>query len=302
VPLELFRSRNFTVTNLLTLVIYGALYVTFYFMAIFLQGTLGYNATAAGFVGIAGTILLTLFSSRFGALAARRGPRVFMTIGPAIMGLGVWLFTRIPASSKAWILGFGSGKHVIPPADYFRHLLPGYLIFGIGLTIMVAPLTTALMTSVPKHNAGVASAVNNAISRVGPQLAGALIFVAIASSFYAGLGSRVPGLNTALPQVRQQFAPFNQPASGTPPAQVTAAREASAHSFHLAMALAAGLLFAGAIVNGIGIRNPARSGARGALADAAPEEPLLAPRSPFGPGPHPPVALRPGPPGDPAPT
>jgi EmrB/QacA subfamily drug resistance transporter len=298
VPLGLFQSRNFTVTNLSTLVIYGALYVTFYFMTIFLQGTLGYNATAAGFVGIAGTLLLTLFSSRFGALAARHGPRLFMAVGPAIMGVGVWLFTRIPADSGAWILGFGSGKHLIPPADYFRHLLPGYLIFGVGITIMVAPLTTALMTSVPKHNAGVASAVNNAISRVGPQLAGALIFVAIASSFYAGLASRVPSLDTASKQVRQQFAPLNQPAAGTPAEQVTAARDASAHSFHLAMAIAAGLLFAGAVINAVGIRNPPRPGGEERAepaAEVAPEEAAAAPRSPFGPGAHLPVALRPAP-------
>jgi len=291
VPLKLFRSRNFTVTNLSTLVIYGALYVTFYFMAIFLQGTLGYNATAAGFVGIAGTLLLALFSSRFGTLAARRGPRVFMAVGPALMAVGVWLFTRIPAGSSAWLLGFGHGKHLIPPADYFRDLLPGYLIFGLGLTIMVAPLTTALMTSVPKENAGVGSAVNNAISRVGPQLAGALIFVAIASSFYSGLHTRVPELNTASTAVRQQFAPFNQPSSGTPRAQVTAANEASAHSFHLAMGLAAALLLAGAIVNAVGIRNPSR-----APTHVAPEEAAEAPRSPFGPGAHLPTALRPGPP------
>ena len=296
VPLKLFRSRNFTVTNLSTLVIYGALYVTFYFMAIFLQGTLGYNATAAGFVGIAGTLLLALFSSRFGTLAARRGPRLFMAVGPALMGVGVWLFTRIPAGSSPWLLGFGHGKHLIPPADYFRDLLPGYLIFGLGLTIMVAPLTTALMTSVPKENAGVGSAVNNAISRVGPQLAGALIFVAIASSFYSGLHTRVPELNTASTAVRQQFAPFNQPSSGTPADQVTAANEASAHSFHLAMGLAAALLLAGAIVNAVGIRNPTP-----APTHLAPKEAAEAPRSPIGPGAHLPTALRPGPPGMPNP-
>ena len=296
VPLGLFKSRNFTVTNLSTLVIYGALYVTFYFMAIFVQGTLGYDATAAGFVGIAGTILLTLFSSRFGRLAARHGPRLFMAVGPALMAVGVLLFTRIPATSSAWMLGFSHGKHLIPPGDYFRDLLPGFLIFGAGLTIMVAPLTTALMTSVPKEKAGVGSAVNNAISRVGPQLAGALIFVAIASSFYAGLHQRVPSLNTSSPAVRHQFAPFNQPASGTPTEEVRAANEASAHSFHLAMALGAVLLLAGAVINAVGIRNPTP-----APTHVAPKEAAEAPRSPFGPGAHLPIALRPGPPGMPNP-
>jgi EmrB/QacA subfamily drug resistance transporter len=300
VPLSLFRSRNFAVTNISTLVIYGALYVTFYFMTIFLQGTLGYNATAAGFAGIWGTLLLTVFSSRFGTLAARYGPRVFMAVGPAIMAVGVWSFTRIPASSGAWILGFGSGQHVVPPRDYFVHLFPGYLIFGVGITIMVAPLTTALMTSVPKHRAGVASAINNAISRVGPQLAGALIFVAIAASFYSGMASRVPGLDTTSTQVRQQFAPLNQPASGTPLDEVTAAREASAHSFHLAMTIAAAMLLAGAGVNAIGIRNHVR--AAEAPATAEPQAASVAaatetePGGPFGPVHHVPVRLRPRPP------
>jgi EmrB/QacA subfamily drug resistance transporter len=256
VPLSLFRSRNFTVTNISTLVIYGALYVTFYFMAIFLQGTLGYDAAAAGVAGVPGTLLLALFSSRFGRLAARYGPRLFMSIGPAIMALGVLWFARIPARSAAWMFGTGAGHRILPPSSYSTDLLPGYLIFGAGLTLMVAPLTTALMSSVPTDKAGVASAINNAISRVGPQLAGALIFVAIAATFYGGLAARAPGLNTASPKVRQQFAPLNRPAPGTPPAEVAAAREASTHSFHLAMVLGAGLLALGAAVNAVGIRNP----------------------------------------------
>lgn len=256
VPPSLFRSRNFTITNISTLVIYGALYVVFYFMAIFVQGTLGYNAAAAGLMGVPSSLLLALFSSRFGTLAARYGPRIFMAVGPAVMGLGVLWFARIPASSGAWVLGTSAGAHLLPPGAYWTELLPGFVVFGAGLMMMVAPLTTALMRSVPSHNSGVASAVNNAISRVGPQLAGALIFVAIASSFYAGLHTRAPQLDTARPAVRQAFAPLNVPARGTPAAEVRAARDASTHSFHVAMVLGAGLLFAGAVVNALGIRNP----------------------------------------------
>src|SRR5439155_6765015 len=191
VPLSLFRSRNFTVTNISTLVIYGALYVTFAFVVIFLQGVLGYNPAAAGLVGIPGTLFLALGSTRFGKLAARYGPRLFMALGPAVMGLGVLWFARIPASSTGWVFGTGPGRRIFPPGSYAVDLLPGYILFGIGLMIMVAPLTTALMTSVPKQNSGVASAVNNAISRVGPQLAGALIFVVIATSFYNHVGAKV---------------------------------------------------------------------------------------------------------------
>src|SRR5438874_11953871 len=87
------------------------------------------------------------------------------------------------------------------------------LVFGFGLSVMVAPLTSALMGSVPAHNSGVASAINNAISRVGPQLAGALIFVAITSSFYAGMQARVTGLDTSSAELRREVAPLNRPGS-----------------------------------------------------------------------------------------
>src|SRR4029077_128237 len=92
IPPHLFRSRNFTVTNISTLLIYGALYVTSYSLAIFQQGSLGYTAAAAGLAFVPGTLFLIFFSARFGSLAARFGPRWFMAAGPAIMALGVlWL-------------------------------------------------------------------------------------------------------------------------------------------------------------------------------------------------------------------
>ncbi|TMK87033.1 MAG: MFS transporter [Actinobacteria bacterium] len=256
VPLGLFRSRNFTVTNISTLVIYGALYVTFAFVTIYVIGTLGYNPAAAGLIGIPGSLLLAVFSSRFGRLAARYGPRLFMAAGPAIMGLGILWFTRLPPTSHAWVFEIRDVTTWIPPATYWRDLFPGFLVFGAGLTIMVAPLTTALMTSVPKHNSGVASAINNAISRVGPQLAGALIFVAIASSFYHGIATRVPGVDTSSSKFRNQVAPLNRPDPAAPAEVKRAARAASTDAFHVGMLIAAGLLFAGAAVNGVGIRNP----------------------------------------------
>jgi EmrB/QacA subfamily drug resistance transporter len=256
VPLELFRSRNFTVTNISTLVIYGALYVTFQFQAIFLIGTVGYTPAAVGLVGIPGSLFLVLFSSRFGKLAAKFGPRLFMTVGPAIMGLGILWFVRIPPTTEPWNFDIQRLSTWVPPGGYVTDLLPGIVLFGIGLMIMVAPLTTALMTSVPSQHSGVASAVNNAISRVGPQLAGALIFVAIATSFYHGISSRVPGVDTSAASFRSRVAPLNPPSGDVSPELEIAAREASTDSFRLAMLLAAGLLFVGALVNAVGIRNP----------------------------------------------
>src|SRR5687767_1106979 len=120
---------------------------------------------------------------------------------------------------------------------------------------MVAPLTTALMTSVPVRHSGVASAINNAISRVGPQLAGALIFVIITSSFYASLSMRVPGVDPSSPDLRRAVAPLNQPAEGTPAAIVAASRDASQEAFRLAMLVSAALLLGGAAINAIGIRS-----------------------------------------------
>jgi EmrB/QacA subfamily drug resistance transporter len=257
---RLFRSRNFTVTNISTFVIYGALYVGFTFQGIFLIGTLGYNEQAAGLAGVPGTLFLVLFSTRFGRLAARRGPRLFMAVGPAIMALGLLWLARMPADSHPWLLGLGSGKTIVPPSDYFVDLLPGLLIFGLGLSMMVAPLTTALMTSVPASNSGIASAVNNAISRVGSPLVNALIFVAVASTFYATVGRLVPSADVNSQAFRREVAPLNQPAAGVSPQVASAARHASTDAFHLSMMVAAGLLVIGAAVNGFGIRNPAPSG------------------------------------------
>jgi hypothetical protein len=149
----------------------------------------------------------------------------------------------IPGDPSSWI----------PPSQYFVDFLPAQIIFGFGLAMMVAPLTTALMTSVPVRNSGVASAVNNAISRVGPQLAGAVIFVAITASFYSGMSARLPGTDTSDPTFRHNYSPMTVPRSSDPAAQ--AARDQSTEAFHLAMFVGAGLLLAGALVNAVGISN-----------------------------------------------
>ena len=257
VPLHLFKSRNFTVTNISTLVIYGALYVTFYFLTLFVQGTLGYSAAAAGLMGVPGSLFLAVGSSRFGRLAARYGPRLFMAVGPAVMALGILLLALVPADSAPWVFGANPPARLLPPGDYLVHFLPGVVVFGIGLMVMVAPLTTALMTSVPARHSGIASAINNAISRVGPQLAGAAIFVAIAATFYSGIQARVPQANVDSAEFRKQVAPLNSP-EGVDAAIASAAREESTDAFRLAMMISAGLLLAGAGVNAVGIRNPAR--------------------------------------------
>ena len=258
VPLSLFRSRNFAVTNISTFLIYGALYVVGFQQSIFTQGTLNYSAAAAGFISVPGALLLVLFSSRVGAISGRFGPRRFMAIGPALMGVGILWLTRVPAGSAAWNLQPGDISSWVPSGGYLVDFLPASIMFGIGLAITVAPLTTALMASVPEARAGLGSAVNNAISRVGPQLAGALIFVAITGAFYADLSAKAPTLDTSSAQVRQELPPLNKPDASVGPVLVAAARDASTDSFRLAMALSAGLLLAGAAVNAVGIRDPKR--------------------------------------------
>jgi EmrB/QacA subfamily drug resistance transporter len=301
VPLELFRSRNFSVTNLSTLLIYGALYLQGYYQPIFTQGVLGYSAAAAGAGQIPGFLFLVLFSTVSGSLAARYGPRRFMVVGPILMAAGILWLARIPSDSAPLLLDPGAGIQWLAvlaaglalarlalgregavrvaglalgvlvglvgfigalgspgTAGYSRDLLPGQLIYGLGTSIMVAPLTTALMASVPVARAGVASAINNAISRVGPQLAGAVIFVAITATFYATLAMFAPQLDVTSPAVRASFPPLNRPLGDVPPDVLGAALRASTDGFHLAMLIAAGLLMAGAVVNAVGIRDPER--------------------------------------------
>lgn len=256
VPLGLFRSRNFAITNLSTFLIYGALYVIGYQQSIFSQGTLEYSAAAAGLMGLPGALMLVVLSSRVGSLGARYGPRRFMAAGPALMALGILWLTRLPANSSAWNLQPGDLATWVPSGGYLIDFLPSTLLFGLGISITVAPLTTALMASIPEARAGLGSAVNNAISRVGPQLAGALIFVAVTGVFYADLASRVPGIDTSSAQIRTEISPLNRPDPSVGPAVAQAARESSTEAFHLAMGIAAGLLLAGAAINAAGIRDP----------------------------------------------
>ena len=253
VPPELFRSRNFTVTNLSTLVIYAALSAMFYFLTLFLQGTLGYTAAATGIALAPGALFMALFSPRFGALATRYGARWFMAVGPAIMSVGALWLARTPAASAAWTLQLSDPGTFAPPAAYLTDVLPGVVIFGVGAMIMVAPLTATLMASVPVEHAGVASAINTVISDVGPQLAIAGLFVVVTAHFHAALGAADPGGAAAY-----QLSPFNQPPPSVPEVLRTAAREASAGALHLAMRVSAALLVCGAVINAVGIRTPAR--------------------------------------------
>ena len=153
VPPALFRIRAFAVINASTFLIYGALYTYSFLMSVFLQGVLGYSALAAAAVSLPTGILLTLFSTRVGTVAGRIGAWRFLVVGPLFMSAGLAWISRIASDSTPWLLDLGSGI-VMPPSDTLVDVLPAVILFGIGITLVVAPLTTTLMGSVPVANAG----------------------------------------------------------------------------------------------------------------------------------------------------
>lgn len=174
-PLTLFAQRNFSVGNLATFLIYAALALQGFLLVIFLQQVAGFSATFAGLASLPVTIIMFLLSSRFGALSGVYGPRLFMTAGPILAGVGTLLMSRINA-----------------PANYWAEILPGVIIFGLGLAITVAPLTSAILGSIKASEAGIGSAVNNAVARIAGLLSIAIIGVFIGTTitltgFHTGL-------------------------------------------------------------------------------------------------------------------
>lgn len=174
-PLELFTVRNFGMGNLATVAIYAALSLAGFLVTVFLQQVGGYAATLAGLALLPETIILMLLSSRFGALAAKHGPRLFMTIGPIVAGIGTLLMLTVTSE-----------------VNYWTQLLPGVLIFGLGLAITVAPLTSAILGAIDDKQAGIGSAINNAVARVAGLVAIAALGIIIGyeldlAGFHRGL-------------------------------------------------------------------------------------------------------------------
>lgn len=157
-PLRLFRWRPFAAVNLATLLVYAALTGIFFFLPVTLQVVTGWSPLAAGIASLPVTLLMLLLSAQGGALGARIGPRIPMTVGPLLAGAG------------AVLLG-GIG----PDAAYLLDVLPGVLLVGVGLVLTVAPLTATALAAAPDHLAGVASATNNAVARVAGLLAVAVL-------------------------------------------------------------------------------------------------------------------------------
>ena len=248
--LGLFRIRNFAVANLTTLAAYAGLIGGLFFVGLFLQQVCGYSALEAGLATTPISVILFVLSPRFGKLASGTGPRAPMCAGPIVGGVGLLLLVRVGADP-----------------DYVVDVLPGIVIFGLGLAATVAPLTATVLDSVEERHVGIASGANNGISRVaglfGIAILGALISASFSSSLDANLGDAPLGPGSAAAVDSAKEKPLSVPGTGgleqADAVRVeAAAADASTSAFHLGIAIAGLLMVAGGIVAGIGIENPRR--------------------------------------------
>jgi hypothetical protein len=230
---------------------YGGLGLLFFFLVLFLQQVAGYSALAAGTASLPVTILMFLLSTRFGMLADRYGPRLFMGAGPLVAAAGM-----------AWLLQLDAD------VDYVVDLLPGLVAFGIGLSITVAPLTATVLADADESNAGIASGVNNAIARVAGLVAIAAVGAVVAASF----GSRLDDELGAAAERRPEVAAAVERAKEQPLASISvegvpegeraslseAGEDASVGAFRMGLGIATALVTLGGLLGLVGIRNPRR--------------------------------------------
>jgi len=202
----------------------------------------GYTPLEAGLALLPITLVMFALSRRSGALADRLGPRLFMSGGPALAGIGLLLLTRVTAHP-----------------DYLTTILPAVLVFALGLAATVAPLTAAVLGSVEPGHSGLASGANNAVARVAGLLAIAAVGAVVASSFAARLDHSVDPITrqarTALSTARTR--PLVTSAPGIPHQALV---DASVHAFRIGIAIAGLLAILGGLIALIGIENPRRRG------------------------------------------
>ncbi|MFI5028935.1 MAG: DHA2 family efflux MFS transporter permease subunit, partial [Solirubrobacterales bacterium] len=248
--LALFRIRNFTVANLTTLAAYAGLIGGLFFVGLFLQQVAGYSPLEAGLATTPISVIMFLLSPRWGRVASGSGPRLPMCAGPIVGGIGLLL-----------LLGIGSEP------SYAADVLPGILIFGLGLSATVAPLTATVLDSVDEHQVGIASGVNNGVSRVAGLLAIAVLGAVISAHFGSTLDEQLGPAPLSAKATRAVSAAKEKPLAvpeikGLAPAEArrieAAAGDASTSSFHLGIGVAGLLMILGGILAGVGIENPRR--------------------------------------------
>jgi EmrB/QacA subfamily drug resistance transporter len=247
-PLSLFRNHNFSVGNVATLAIYAGLAAGMFLVVLFLQQVSGYSALEAGLSLLPVTLILFLLSSRVGALSAKIGPRLFMGFGPLIAGAGFLMMLGMPAD-----------------VNYWTQLFPGIIVFGLGLALTVAPLTATILGDVAKEQAGIASAINNAVARIAGLLAIAAVGAIVAAQFSSSIDHLNQGYFSKedvaiIKQVPLQIKPD---ISDTEQSEGSAIGEfmlidASVSAFHAGILSVAVLIMAGGVISLIGIRNPSR--------------------------------------------
>lgn len=246
-PLKLFRSRTFSGANLLTLLLYAALGGTLFFLPFNLIQVQGYSPTAAGAAFVPFPIIMFLLSRWSGGLVDRYGAKLPLIIGPLIAAVGFGLMA---------VPGIGG--------SYWTTFFPAVVVLGLGMAISVAPLTTAVMDAVKVRYSGVASGINNAVSRMASLLAIALLGIIVLSRFSRSLDRRIAPLE--LPLEAQQFLNqqrINLAAAEVPPglnqqvnqAVQTAIAAAFVESFRLVMLIAVGLAIASALIAALMIRS-----------------------------------------------
>jgi len=242
-PPSIFRNRNFAVGNVVTLVVYAGLGAATFFVVLFLQQVAGYSALQAGLALLPITLLLVTLSRRFGTLSTRIGPRMLMAAGPLVAGAGMLAFTRVDER-----------------AAYVADVLPGALLFGLGMAMTVAPLTATVLEAADRRHAGIASGVNNAFARVASLLAIAAVGAVVSAQFGASLDAGVPGSQPGSPvaayvaDARER--PLTLPDEPAPAEVERAVTEANVSAFHRAMLVAGLLMIAGGLIAAAGIENP----------------------------------------------
>jgi EmrB/QacA subfamily drug resistance transporter len=249
-PLKLFARRNFAVANAQTFAIYAGIGMLGFFVTIYLQQVAGYSALKSGVTGIVPTIVMFLLSARMGRLADRYGARPFLTAGPLLVAGGFALMQRYGTS-----------------VSLFGDVLPALLVFSLGLALTVAPLTATVLADASEADAGIASAINNAIARTAGLMAVAAVG-AVVSAYYGSLldqqlGHRLPASSQAavLQAKRRTFGTIDP--SAVPAADRAFAKRASAvasqDAFHLAVGIGGGLLVVAGIGGGLGLRTQRRT-------------------------------------------
>jgi len=219
-PFSLFRRRNFAFANLETFLVYGALGGLFFFFTIYLQ-FLGFSPFEAGLANVPASLVMVLLATRFGRMADERGPKLLLTVGPVLIAAGMVLFSLMRSKT-----------------DFWREGVPGLLVFALGLSMVVAPITSTALRSAPERFTGVASGLNQTFSRLGNLLAVAVLGIVVLVVYRSNGGDR------GVPLARGQHD--------------HALRAASMDAFRAAMLVSAGLALAGALVAWLGISNDER--------------------------------------------